>query len=154
MIVGALLGIAWLILLIRYPARALPVSLGALAALGLVAGWVLWEEHRLAQRLARVEIRLVHALDQCDVAHPLRVTLVNHNDVPLRSLQWQVTAHRPGDPLDLARRAFDAPRYEGPGDLQPNAEWQGCLPLPALRPGYRPQTLVFDARDVEGRFAD
>ncbi|MGV8520666.1 multidrug transporter, partial [Pseudomonas aeruginosa] len=37
MLIGALLVLTWVILLVRYPAKALPVSLAALAGLGLVA---------------------------------------------------------------------------------------------------------------------
>ena len=37
MFIGVLLVITWLILLLRYPAKALPVSLAAAFGLGLVA---------------------------------------------------------------------------------------------------------------------
>ena len=46
MLIGALLILTWLVLLIRYPLRAVPISLGAVLGLALVAGWVLWQEHR------------------------------------------------------------------------------------------------------------
>ncbi|VXB15608.1 hypothetical protein PSEUDO8BK_10621 [Pseudomonas sp. 8BK] len=39
MLFGAILVLSWLILLIRYPSKALPISLGALIGLGLVASW-------------------------------------------------------------------------------------------------------------------
>ena len=39
----------------------------------------------------------------------------------------------------------------GPGDLQPGAEWQTCLPLPPLRSGYRASTLAFRAERLQGR---
>lgn len=37
MIIGALLILTWLVLLLRYPAKALPISLAAVGGLGLVA---------------------------------------------------------------------------------------------------------------------
>ena len=69
MLIGALLILTWLVLLVRYPLRAVPISLGAVLGLALVAGWVLWQEHR-EQLLSRLEIRLTHdsaarALSHC-----------------------------------------------------------------------------------------
>ena len=37
MIIGAVLILTWLVLLLRYPAKALPISLAAVCGLGLVA---------------------------------------------------------------------------------------------------------------------
>ena len=42
MLIGALLILTWLVLLLRYPAKALPISLSAVLGLGLVALWVVW----------------------------------------------------------------------------------------------------------------
>ena len=56
MLIGALLILTGLVLLVRYPLRAVPISLGALLMLGLVAGWVLWQEHRERQLLGRLEL--------------------------------------------------------------------------------------------------
>lgn len=154
MLIGVLLGLAWLILLVRYPGRAAPISLGALLGLVLIGAWVLWQEHRLAERLARLEIRLDYDPEQCPADRPLQVHLVNHNEVALRSLHWKVAAYAPGDDLDLAQRTYDAPRYQGPGDLQPGREWRHCIPVPTLRPGYRPRTLLFRAEALEGEFVD
>ena len=61
MIFGAILVLSWFILLIRYPAKALPISLAALAGLGLVASWVLWQESRENRNLAHLELRLSYA---------------------------------------------------------------------------------------------
>ena len=41
MLFGVALVITWLILLIRYPTKALPVSMAVLVGLGLVATWVI-----------------------------------------------------------------------------------------------------------------
>ena len=59
--IGVLLIITWLVLLLRYPAKALPVSLAAAVGLGLVAVWVVWLDNREAQQLARLELRTVYA---------------------------------------------------------------------------------------------
>ena len=61
MFFGVLLIITWLILLLRYPAKALPVSLAALAGLGCVAVWVVWLDNREAAQLARLELRISYA---------------------------------------------------------------------------------------------
>ncbi len=153
MLIGALLILTWLVLLIRYPFRAVPISLGAVLGLALVAGWVLWQEHRLEQLLSRIEISLSYDTQRCPGARPLLVRRHNHTDEPLRRLQWEVAAYAPGSRTNLARSAFDAPAYQGPGDLQPGAKWESCLPLPLLRSGYRGATLEFHAERVQGQFA-
>ncbi|MFC3606591.1 multidrug transporter [Stutzerimonas tarimensis] len=153
MLIGVLLGVTWLILLIRYPGRALPISAGALIALGLVVAWVLWQDHRENQRLSRLELRIEYAPQQCTGDRPLRVLLTNHSDRPLQSLRWRIAAHSPGDRLDLTQRSFSEPRYQGPGDLQPGESWSACMPVPPLRPGYRASTLNFRAEGLEGDFA-
>lgn len=152
MLIGALLVVSWLVLLIRYPLRAVPISLGALLGLALVAGWVLWQEHREEQLLARIDLQLAYAPQRCPGAQPLHVSLHNRTQKPLRSLRWEVAAYAPGSRTNLARTSFDAPTYQGPGDLLPDAHWQGCLPLPLLRSGYRAATLEFRAERLQGRF--
>lgn len=154
MLIGVLLIITWLILLLRYPAKALPVSLAAVVGLALVAGWVLWQESRETRQLARLELRLVHAPQQCPADRPLLLTMNNGNDVPLTALRWRVAAYAPGDTINLADNQYDTPRYRGPGQLQPGADWQDCLPLPPLRSGYRPQTLEFRAERLQGNFSN
>ena len=121
--------------------------------LALVAGWVLWQEHREEQLLSRLEIRLTHDPQRCPGAQPLHVQLVNHTDRKLQSLQWEVAAYSPGSRTNLARRAYDAPAYQGPGDLQPGASWESCLPPPLLRIGYRAATLEFHAERLQEHFA-
>ncbi|MCF4993797.1 multidrug transporter, partial [Pseudomonas gessardii] len=64
MFFGVLLIVTWLILLLRYPARALPVSLAAAVGLGCVALWVVWLDNREAAQLARLELRITYAPEQ------------------------------------------------------------------------------------------
>ena len=154
MLIGVLLVITWLILLLRYPAKALPVSLAAFIGLGLVAAWVLWQESRETRQLERLELRISYAPGQCPADRPLSLTLKNTNDVPLIELQWRVAAYAPGDTINLADSPYNAPRYRGPGELQAGANWEDCLPMPPLRPGYRPQTLEFRAERLQGSFSD
>ena len=154
MLIGALLIITWLILLIRYPLRALPISLGALLGLGLVAAWVIWQDQQEAALLDQLELRLVYAPDACPAARPLQVTLDNHTPKPLRRLRWNISAHAPGSTLNLVSSTYDAPQYGGPDDLQPGARWQSCVPLPMLRAGYRASTLEFRAERLQGHFAN
>src|SRR5688572_13322436 len=145
MFFGVLLIITWLILLLRYPATALPVSLATAAGLCLVAVWVGWLDHREAQQLARLELPAVYAPKECPADRPLKLTLNNGNNVPLTELRWRIAAYAPGDTVNLADNVYAAPRYRGPGELQAGATWEDCLPVPPLRPGYRPQTLEFRA---------
>jgi len=154
MIVGAVLVLTWLVLLLRYPAKALPVSLAAAAALGIVAAVVVWQDHREARRIERLQLRLDYAPEQCPIGRPLLVLIDNGNDIPLVELRWKLAAYAPGDTVNLAEDTYTAPRYRGPGELQAKAQWQDCLPLPPLRPGYRPQTLEFRAEHLQGTFAD
>ncbi len=153
MIFGAILVLSWFILLIRYPAKALPISLAALAGLGLVASWVLWQESRENRNLAHLELRLSYAPENCPADRPLQLHLHNGSEAALQALRWQVTAYRPGDSVNLAQRLFEAPRYSGPGELLPGADWQTCLPLPTLRSGYRASTLEFRAEQLQGTFS-
>ncbi|WP_070887551.1 multidrug transporter [Pseudomonas sp. D2-3] len=153
MIFGAILVLSWFILLIRYPAKALPISLAALAGLGLVASWVLWQESRENRNLAHLELRLSYAPESCPADRPLELHLHNGSEAALQELRWQITAYRPGDSVNLAQRLFEAPRYSGPGELLPGADWQTCLPLPTLRSGYRASTLEFRAEQLQGSFS-
>lgn len=154
MLFGALLIITWLVLLLRYPAKALPVSLAAAVGLGIVAAIVIWQDSKETRRLEHLSLRLDYAPEQCSAGQPLRVVIDNTNKVALRELRWRIAAYAPGDTVNLAASDYTAPRYRGPGELQPGSQWQDCLPLPPLRQGYRPQTLQFRAEHLQGSFAD
>ncbi|WPC04194.1 multidrug transporter [Pseudomonas sp. MBLB4123] len=154
MLIGAFLLLTWFILLIRYPGKALPISMAALLGLGLVASWVLWQESRESRHLAHLQLRLEYAPQRCPDNRPLALELTNGSDAVLRELHWQIAAYRPGETVNLARRLYESPRYSGPGDLLPGASWQDCLPLPTLRSGYRASTLEFRAERLQGSFAD
>ncbi|MGE8497881.1 MAG: multidrug transporter [Pseudomonas sp.] len=153
MLFGAILVLTWLVLLIRYPSKALPISLAALVGLGLVASWVLWQEARENRHLAHLELRLSHDPQRCPADRPLAVDLTNGSQAALLELRWQVAAYRPGDSANLAERLYESPRYSGPGELLPGATWQDCLPLPTLRSGYRASTLEFRAERLQGSFS-
>jgi len=153
MIFGAVLLFTWLILLLRYPSRALPVSLAAAVGLGVVAAFVVWEDSRDEQRLERLQLRVNYMPQQCPTGRPLLVLIDNGNKVSLTELRWKIAAYTPGDTVNLAEDTYTAPRYRGPGDLLPGSQWQDCLPMPPLRPGYRPQTLEFRAERLQGTFS-
>jgi hypothetical protein len=153
MIFGAVLLFTWLILLLRYPSRALPVSLAAAVGLGVVAAFVVWEDSRDEQRLERLQLRVNYMPQQCPTGRPLLVLIDNGNKVSLTELRWKIAAYAPGDTVNLAEDTYTAPRYRGPGDLLPGSQWQDCLPMPPLRPGYRPQTLEFRAEHLQGTFS-
>lgn len=154
MLIGAVLILTWLVLLLRYPAKALLVSMAAALGLGIVALCVIWQDSRETRQLERLQLRLDYAPQQCPIGKPLLVLIDNGNDVPLIELRWQVAAYAPGDSVNLAENSYETPRYSGPGELQPHGQWQDCLPLPTLRPGYRPQTLEFRAERLQGSFSD
>jgi hypothetical protein len=153
MLIGAILILSWLILLIRYPSKALPISLGALIGLALVASWVLWQESRETRHLAHLELRLEYAPNSCPADRPLALSLTNGSSAAMLELRWQIAAYRPGDNTNLAERLYESPRYSGPGELLPGATWQSCLPLPTLRSGYRASTLEFRAERLQGTFS-
>ncbi|MDX1722836.1 MAG: multidrug transporter [Pseudomonas sp.] len=153
MLFGAILVLSWLVLLIRYPSKALPISLAALIGLGLVASWVLWQESRETRHLAHLQLRLVYDPQGCPANRPLALTLKNGSSAALLELRWQIAAYRPGDSANLAERLYESPRYSGPGELLPGATWQDCLPLPTLRSGYRASTLEFRAERLQGSFS-
>ncbi|MGM3390074.1 multidrug transporter [Stutzerimonas stutzeri] len=154
MLIGVLLLLTWLILLIRYPMRAAPISLGALLGLGLVATWVIWQEQREAHRLEQIEVRMQYDAQGCPAGRPLQVMIENRGTAALMALRWDVAAHSPGSDLDLVQSGYDAPRYSGPGSLAAGESWVSCLPLPSLRPGYRASQLEFRAQRLQGHFAD
>ena len=153
MLIGIVLILTWLILLLRYPAKALPISMAAVAGLGLVAAWVLWQERAEERRFARLEIQL-RLDDRCPADRPLAISVRNGADAVLRDFAWQLQAFRPGDAINLAQPSYDHPRYLGPTELQPGAQWQDCLALPPIRQGYRPQSLEFRAAGLRGKFVD
>ena len=152
MLFGVVLVITWLILLIRYPTKALPVSMAALVGLGLVATWVIWQEGRDERYLAHLELRLHYDPQRCPADRPLAIDLKNGSDAALLELRWEVAAYRPGNSTNLAQRLYESPRYSGPGELLPGASWNDCLPLPDLRSGYRPNSLEFRAERLQGKF--
>lgn len=154
MLIGILLILTWLILLLRYPAKALPVSLVAAVALGIVATLVIWQDNRETRQLERLDLRLVYAPQSCPADRPLQVSLTNTNPVPLLDLRWRVAVYVPGDTVNLADNTYTSARYRGPNELQPDATWQECLPLPVLRSGYRAQTLEFRAEHLQGNFSN
>ncbi len=151
MLIGTLLIISWLFLLIRYPKKALPISLVALAGLAMVGLSVLWQDNRELAQLARMGLHFQYAAEECPADKPLQVSMKN---VPMTELQWRLAAFAPGDTVNLVQDDYDAPRYRGPGQLQPGASWKDCLPVPPLRPGYRAQTLEWRAERVQGSFAN
>lgn len=154
MLFGALLVLTWLVLLLRYPEKALRVSFAAVCGLALVVAAVLWQEQRTEHALSRLELRLDYAPQRCPPDRPLAASLANDSGRPLLELHWRIAAYPRDDDLDLVEERYDAPRYHGPGALQPGSRWSDCLPLPALRPGYRPETLDFRPVRLQGRFAD
>ena len=114
MFIGVLLVITWLILLLRYPAKALPVSLAAAVGLGIVATWVIWMDHHELKQLQRLELRITYAPQQCPADRPLQLTLNNGNDVPLTELRWRVAAYAPGDTVNLADNQYTCLLYTSP----------------------------------------
>lgn len=154
MLIGALLIVTWVILLIRYPLRAAPISLGALFGLGLVAAWVIWQEQREEHLLAQLEVRLAYAPDNCPAGHPLHITIDNRSPRPMRSLRWEIAAYSPGSGLNLVTSNYDAPRYSDSSNLKPGQSWETCVPAPPLRAGYRSSDLEYRAERIQGHFAD
>jgi hypothetical protein len=110
MFIGIALILIWFVLLLRYPAKALPVSLAALAGLGLVALWVAWLDTHEERQLARVELRMEYAPERCPADRPLRIALTNGNSSPLVEFRWRVAAFAPGDTVNLVENDYDAPR--------------------------------------------
>ena len=151
MLICALLTFTWLVLLVRYPGRALAISLAALFGLGLVALAVLWQDQREQYRLDQVELTL--ALDAaCPADRPLRVRLRNGSDASLHEPRWLVGAYQSGDTIDLVDERYDRPDYRGPHTLLPGSAWSECLPLPLLRAGYRADSLEFRGERLRGSF--
>ena len=144
MLIGALLLVTWVILLIRYPVRAIPISLGALLGLGLVAAWVVWQEQREEHLLAQLELRLVYAPAICPAAQPLRITLDNHSSRALQSLRWDVAAYSPGGSLNLVTSNYDAPD---------TAALATCSPVSAGSPVRRCRRCVRAIAAVAWSFA-
>jgi len=154
MFIGVLLVITWLILLLRYPAKALPVSMAAAAGLGIVATWVIWMDHRELKQLERLELRIIYAPQHCPADRPLQLTMSNGNDVPLTELRWRVAAYAPGDTVNLADHPSPAPPHRRPRQFTAGGRRGESLPMPPLRPGYRPETLEFRAERLQGSFSD
>ncbi|WP_375737459.1 multidrug transporter [Pseudomonas boanensis] len=154
MLIGAILVLTWLILLIRYPTKALPLSLAAVCGVALIAGWVLWQEKGEERRFSHLEISLTYSPAECPADRPLAIQVRNGSSATLRDFAWQVQAFRPDDTINLVQPSYDHPRYLGPTELQAGAQWRNCIPLPPIRQGYRPQSLEFRAANLRGKFVD
>lgn len=153
MLIGALLTLSWLALLLRYPGRAVPLTLAAIFALGLVALGLLWQEQRQERRLERLELTL--SMDAtCPADRPLRARVRNGSDAAVHELRWQVGAYQRGDSINLADSRYDSPHYRAPHTLLAGSEWSECLPLPPLRPGYRATSLEYRAERLRGQFGE
>lgn len=152
MLIGTLIVLTWLVLLVRYPTRAVPINLLALFALGLVALGVIWQEQREQGRLDRLELDLQWDAG-CPADRPLRARLRNGSERPLAELTWRIGAYQSGDTIDLADDRYDSPHYRILHRLLPGSEWRDCLPLPPLRPGYRASSLEYRAERLRGHFA-
>lgn len=144
--------ITWGALLLRYPRRTLAVALPLVLLLLTLAGWVQWQEHSNRKLLARLEISLQYSPQDCPAERPLLVQLHNGSPRALLALQWQIAAYRPGERTNLTQQGYNSPVYDSRQPLSPAAQWQHCLPLPELRPGYRASTLEFAAERLRGQF--
>lgn len=149
---GIFLVIVWVVLLMTYPGRALIVSLCAVLLLGLVVAWVIYQDSRDRGRLTRIELSMSYDLEFCTLEQPLRTILVNRADHPLLHLSWQVTAFRSGDTVNLVEGRSITQEFDYPEGIPPGGTWQICLPLPAIRSGYRPETLEFGYSRQQGHF--
>lgn len=154
MLFGILLAITWLILLIRYPHKALPVSLIVLCGFALLASYALWQQQAQEQSLQQISITLHYAPEQCPPAKPLQVSIHNQNNKSVHELRWKLYVQQPGQSANLIQGRSQNLHYDAPQPLAAHASWQTCLPLPTLTPGYRPASLDFHAVDLRGHFRD
>lgn len=149
---GALLALTWLILLLRYPAKALPVSLVAMTGLLLVGALVLWQDHRDQQRVAQLALTLQWDAN-CPHETPLRANLHNRSEHTLLALTWQISAELPGQGIELVSERLARGNFRVDQGLAPNEQWQHCLPLPRLRDGVNPAALSYTGIRLQAHFA-
>ena len=138
MFIGILLVITWLILLLRYPAKALPVSVAAAIGLGFVAMWVVWLDNREIKQLARLELRIAYAPEQCPADRPLQLKMNNGNNVPLTELRWRIAAYAPGDTVNLADNQYTAPTLSRPRRIAGRCNLGRLLATAAAAPRLSP----------------
>ena len=105
-------------------------------------------------------VRLAHARSG-DKADWVDFGLFAWNAAGYRILEREVTAGRvrahfeawlPGESINLVQVHYDNPRYSLPQPLPAGQTWQDCLPLPALRRGYRAASLEYRATNLHGVF--
>lgn len=149
MLIAGLLILLWVVLVVRYPARALLVSALGLTAMLLLAGTTLLLERRESARLAQVSI-LIELSDRCPAPRPLLVSVHNPHAAALHELRWQLSAHLPAQPDELLASP-QAAQLAAPALLPGHTRWQQCVMVPALRPGYRLEDLAFSATNPRGR---
>lgn len=152
MLYMVVLAVSWLILLLRYPSKALPISLAAGAGLLLLAAWVVWEEQRHQQRLTQLSLALTYTPERCPSDRPLSVHVRNHSTATLRELSWKVSAWAPMVNSNLLQSSYPELSLPGPLHIAPGDSWEQCVALPPLRPGYRASTVQFRAEQLRGRF--
>ncbi|MCJ8169781.1 multidrug transporter [Atopomonas sediminilitoris] len=151
--IGAVLALGWLILLLRFPARALPISLAALLVLFSIAGSVLWLDHRHTQQTARLMLHLSWSAE-CPPEQPLRTALNNQSDHTLLALTWQISAEQQGQGIELTNERLPRGHFRLSQGLASGKTWQACLPLPRLRDGVNPTQLSYQAHQLHATFAD
>ncbi len=60
MLYGILLIVTWIILLIRYPSRALPISGAGVVGLACVIAIAIWQDNSDARQLEHLELRIAY----------------------------------------------------------------------------------------------
>ena len=133
MFIGILLILTWLVLLLRYPAKALPISMAALLGLGLVGLWVVWLDNREASQLARLELRLDYAPDAVTVTSGGKQALFNAffallgpGDLLMTGGTWDPHSESfQGQVAEQVLRSYDFDNMDGGGWLA----WRNSLQL-------------------------
>jgi hypothetical protein len=114
--------------------------------------WVVWLDNREIKQLARLELRIAYAPQDCPADRPLQLKMNNGNNVPLTELRWRIAAYAPGDTVNLADNQYSAPRYRGPGELQGRWQLGRLFAIAATAPRLSPANPGFSRRTLAGQF--
>ncbi|MFZ2289209.1 MAG: multidrug transporter [Halopseudomonas yangmingensis] len=145
---GLVVLLAWILLLLRFPRIMIPASLGVLAVALLLAVSVGVKQWLDSRQLARIDIRIEYAPQQCEFGKPLLVRIDNRSERTAQRISWQLLARQPGYSSNLIDTGSTDAGWETDRALAPGEQWQHCLRLPRLRSGYQPAELEYQAQRV------
>jgi hypothetical protein len=108
------------------------VLVGVLVIVGATFGaYLYYEEHMEDLAESAVSLTVKYSVDECSEEFPLRVFIGNTSERIVHSVEWDVTAFKPGFSTNLAESSYHG--YSQDKILAPTEGWSICFSTPRLK---------------------